>query len=80
MLKSWEKAEEKARKALERERLKQEKKNKRVGKNWMKKIVPNHELREIPESPYLPLESAKRGGVLDMGNEAVARKKGKKES
>lgn len=78
MLKQWEKAEERARKALERERLKEEKKNKRVGRNWMKKIVPNKELRAIPENPYLPLESAKKGGILDMGNEAVSRKKGKK--
>lgn len=44
----------------------------------MKKIVPNPQLKEIPDNPYLPIESAKKGGVINFGNEAVSRKKAKK--
>ncbi len=79
MLKKWEKAEERARKALEKQRVKEELKKKRVGRNWMKKIVPNPKLTNITENPYLPLGVAKHGGVV-ASNEAVARKKSKKEA
>ena len=64
VIKQWEKAEERARKALEKARLKEANKKKRTGKNWMKKVIPRLELPEIKESPYLPLETALAGGII----------------
>ena len=44
MEKKWERANELARRAIERERARELKKKQRTGRNWMKKIIPNNDI------------------------------------